>query len=107
MLVLRRHPEIGEDEDENEDVIDAERVLDQVAGKKIDPLVGSLPAPDDGVKAERERDPERLRRTALGRLMRVRPAEAEEIDGQRRENSEMKCDPKPDADRHEALGFHG
>jgi hypothetical protein len=31
---------------------------------------------------------------------------AEKIDGQRDQNPEMKGDPKPDADRHEALGFH-
>jgi hypothetical protein len=35
----------------------------------------------------------------------VRPI-AEKIDEERDENPEMKGDPKPDADRHEALGFH-
>jgi hypothetical protein len=30
----------------------------------------------------------------------------EEIDGQRGENSKVKCNPKQDADRHAALGFH-
>ena len=59
VLVLRRHPEVGEDEHENEDVIDAERVLDQVAGKEIDP---PGPAPcqrqTTSVEGQRKRDPD-------------------------------------------------
>jgi hypothetical protein len=37
----------------------------------------------------------------------VRLPEAEEIDRQRGQNPEVKSDPKPNVDRHGALGFHG
>ena len=106
VLVARRHPEVGEDETEDEDVVDTERVLDEVAGKKINRLIGALPPPDKGVEAQRESNPEKAApdRAAQADSF-VRPV-AKKIDGQRGENSSVKRDPKPDADRHEALGFH-
>ena len=87
VLVARRHPEVGENETEDEDVIDTERVLDEVTGKKIDRLVGALPPPDKGVEAEGERDPEKAApdRAAQADSF-VRPI-AEKIDGQRDQNS--------------------
>ena len=35
LLVLRRHREVGEDHQEDEDVIDRQRFLDQIAGEKL------------------------------------------------------------------------
>ncbi len=51
VLVLGRHPEVGKDEPENENIIDAERVLDQVAGEEVERLLGPLPPPDEEVEA--------------------------------------------------------
>ena len=107
MLVLRRHAEIGEDEDEDEDVIDAQRILDEVAGKKIDALIGSLPVPDDGVEAEGEGDPDEAAPDRAAQGDGVRLSIAEKIDRQRGQNPEVKNDPKPNVDRHGALEFHG
>ena len=108
MFVARRHPEVGEDQDEDEDVIDAERVLDQVTGKKID-RPGRRPATArrGALKPRESATQIRLRQIALRRLMRCGCAIAEKIDGQRDQNSKMKSDPKPNVDRHGALGFHG
>ena len=36
MLIFFRDLEVGEDEDENENIIDAERVFDDVAGEEIE-----------------------------------------------------------------------
>src|SRR4051794_37285001 len=107
VLVLRRHPEIGEDEDEDKDVVDAQRILDEVPGEEIDPLIGSLPMPDDGVEAERESDPDESAADRATQGDGVRFAIAEKIDRQRGQNPEVKNDPKPNVDRHGALGFHG
>ena len=107
MLVLRRHPEVGEDEDENKNVIDAERIFDEVTGKKIDSLIWSLPAPDDGVEAERERNPDQTAPDRTAQADGVRLSEAEEINRQRGQNPEVESNPKPNVDRHGALGFHG
>src|SRR5687768_16592325 len=56
MLVLRRHPEIREDQDEDEDVVDGERQLDQVAGEELERLGASLRGADDHVEDGHEDD---------------------------------------------------
>ena len=91
---------------EDEDIVDAERVFDQVTGKEIDRLIGSLPPPDDGVEAQRERDPEKSAPGRAPHADSLLGTVAEEIDGQCDEDSEVKSDPKPDTDRHGALAFH-
>src|SRR5450432_3666839 len=107
MLVLWRHTKVGKDENEDENVIDAQRVLDQVAGKEINSLISSLPTPHNRVKPQRERDPDQTPPDGAAQGDGARAAVAKKIDGQSRENPQMKCDPKPDTDRHAALGFHG
>ena len=106
MLVARRDPEVGENHTEDKNVIYAERVFDHVTGQEIDRLVGALEPPDKGVESQGEADPEKAAPDGTGQAdALVRPI-AEKIDEERDENPEMKSDPKPDADRHEALGFH-
>src|SRR5207253_11224604 len=47
MLCDRRDLEITKDQDEDEDVINAERTFDQVTGEKIDTVLRPFDAPDN------------------------------------------------------------
>ena len=49
VLVERRDAEVGEHQDEHEDVVDGERLLDDVAGEELEPELAA------GVRAERGR----------------------------------------------------
>lgn len=57
MLRDRRDLEIGKDEDENKNVIDAERILDEVAGEKVQSTVRPLRLGDNQTEAKREHHP--------------------------------------------------
>src|SRR5207237_9402293 len=57
MLRDERNFEIGEDENENKNVIDAERILDEVAGEEIQSTVRPLRLGHNQAEAERERHP--------------------------------------------------
>src|SRR5438874_13626734 len=46
MLSHRRDAEVGEDQNENENVVNAERVLDHVAGQKFERLLWAADFPD-------------------------------------------------------------
>src|SRR5205814_5445547 len=50
MLRFSGNAEVGEDKDKNKNVIDAERILDDVAGQKIEPCVGPFQAHDQNVE---------------------------------------------------------
>ena len=67
-------------------------------------MIGSPPGPDDDVKEKREDNPNPASPDGAAQIDGA--AVAKKINAQSRENSKMKCDPKPDADRHAALGFH-
>src|SRR5581483_10468836 len=58
MLRLRRNREVPEDEQEYEDVVDAERVLDQIAGQEFEAPLAPEGAHDPDVECSRERDPD-------------------------------------------------
>src|SRR5215467_6891100 len=49
MLCARWHSEVRKYEHENKNVIHAQRILDQVAGEKIQPMMWSFDAPHQGV----------------------------------------------------------
>ena len=106
MLVAWRDSEVGENQTEDKNVVYAERVFDQVTGKEIDRLVGTLHPPDKGVESQGEADPEKAAPDGTGQANALVRTIAEKIDEERDENTEMKGDPEPDANRHEALGFH-
>ena len=57
MLRDERNFEIGEDENENKNVIDAERILDEVAGEKVQSTVRPLSFGHNQAEAEREHHP--------------------------------------------------
>ena len=52
------NPEMREDEHEHKNVVHAQGVLDQVAGKKIEPVVWPFHTPDDSVKSQRDDHPQ-------------------------------------------------
>src|SRR5438046_3936362 len=53
MLSQRRHAKISKNQYENEDVIDTQRIFDEVSGKKIEPGLRSFNVPDKPIKSER------------------------------------------------------
>src|ERR1700720_297753 len=57
MLCQRWDAEVGEDQNENENVIDAERVLDHVAGEEFERLVRAADFPDYQIEQKRKDDP--------------------------------------------------
>ena len=101
MLILPPHLEVAEDEDEDEDVVDAERVLDDVAGEEIERRLWRPSIPDEQIESEGERDPDGA---PDGRFLDpndVRLAiETDQVDRQDSKNAYMKGDPKPK--RHNA-----
>lgn len=58
MLVDLRNGEGGEEHDEDEDVVDGERLLDDVAGEELHGLVAAEAEIDPAVEDERQRDPD-------------------------------------------------
>src|SRR6266480_1747218 len=59
MLSHRRDAEVGEDQNENENIINAERVLDDVAGQEFERFVRTTDFPDQQIEQEGENDPNR------------------------------------------------
>ena len=97
MLRHSRNAKIIEDNDEDEDVIDAERIFDHVAGEKFEPFLRSADLPDKESEQERENDPDR--NAVSGRTYAELAAamfELNKIEGQRDKNAGVKRDPKPD-----------
>jgi hypothetical protein len=97
MLVLLRHLEVGEDQDEDEDVVDAERVLDQVAGKEFERRFRPLQLPDEEIETEGKQHPRDAPRGCFLDRDDVRLAiESDEVDRQHDEDTDVKCDPEPE-----------
>src|SRR5438552_9382863 len=59
MLGHSRNAEVIEDNDEDEDVVDAERILDYVTGEKFQRLLRTADFPDQEVEQKRKNDPDR------------------------------------------------
>src|SRR5436190_13135669 len=92
------HAKVLIDEDENKNVIDAERVLDDVAGQELESLVRSADFPDQEIEQERKKNPDS---DAVGRCPDAELAssvfELNEIESHGEKNAGMERDPKPDA----------
>ena len=58
VLVLGGHGEALEEEDEHEQVVDGERLLQQVPGKVLQPLLAAVTEPDEEAESDGEDDPE-------------------------------------------------
>ena len=108
MLGPRRHAEISKNQYENKDVIDAQRIFDEVSSKKIEAGLRSFNVPDEPIKSERYQHPQYT--PLAGRTHAQFPPavfETDKIDNQRDEDADVKSDPKPNAGCHGALPFHG
>ena len=66
MLRHGRDTKVPEDQDKNENVIDAQRVFDQIAGQEIERRVRAAQFPNEKIEKQRKNDPDRatLRRCA-------------------------------------------
>ncbi len=53
MLRNGRNAEVGEDQNKNENVIDAERVFDEITGQKIERSVRAAQFPDQQIEEKR------------------------------------------------------
>src|SRR5262249_4578442 len=106
VLCAGRDPEVREDKHEHKNVVHAEGVLDQVAGKKIDCVVWAFYTPDDAVKNQRDYHPNKAaaRRCAHAQFA-AAPTEREQINPNGDEHANVKSDPEPDARRHARQGF--
>jgi hypothetical protein len=95
-----------EDEHEHENVVHAQGVLDQIAGKKIEPVVWPFHTPDDSVEGQRDDHPQEAapRRCAHAQFA-AASAESEQVDPNGNEHANVKGDPEPDARRHSGQGF--
>src|SRR6266542_1311116 len=95
VLVPRRDGEPGEDQHEDEDVVDRERLLDEVAGEELEPGLRPLHPPHAEAEEERERDPDRApgRRLLHLHLVRV-PVEHAEVQREHREDEQVEDDPR-------------
>ena len=100
------NPEMREDEHEHKNVVHAQRVLDQVPGKKIEPVMWPFHTPDDDVKGQRDNHPqEAAPRRGTHAQFAAASTEREQVDSNGDEHANVKSDPEPDARRHSGQGF--
>ena len=96
VLVARLDLEVGEDEDEHEDVVHAEAELDQVAGEKLLGGFGSAPLPEQPAETEGKRHPDAAPREGLFHADDVRLAlKHPQIEGEHCGDEGEKSDPSP------------
>src|SRR5438128_2253862 len=67
VLVFARYPERRENDEEDEDIVDRERLLDEVAGEEFEAAVGAVLPGEEGVEAEGESDPQDRPRERLAK----------------------------------------
>src|SRR5260370_42698045 len=101
MLRARRNTKMRKDEHKNKNVVHAQRILDEVTGKKIERVVRSLDTPDQGVKCKRDNHPQETapRRSGHAQFA-VAQAEREEIVSDCIEYAIVERTTKPDVRRH-------
>ena len=93
--------EIAEDQNKNKNVIDAERILDDVTGQKIETRLGPFQAHHENVESKRECDPKKAATPGRAHAQfAVAPLKLRKIDNDRDEHTDVKRDPKPNASRH-------
>src|SRR4030095_9844622 len=81
MLCAGWNPEMREDEHEHKNVVHAQGVLDQVAGKKIEPVMWPFHTPDDSVKGQGDDHPQKAAPRRCGHTQcAAAHAESEQVD---------------------------
>lgn len=99
VLVLGRHLEKHEDDDEDKDVVHAQAELDEVAGEEFEPALFAHRLPDDGVEDEREADPHAAPAEGFFHFRRVRFfLKNAEVEREHQHNEREKADPCPERD---------
>lgn len=106
MLCAGRNTKVREDQDEHKNVVHAQRVLDEVTGKKIDAVMWSFDTPDNTIEGERNDHPDEA---AAGCCRHAQftasQTKSEKIDPNRDEHANVKSDPEPNARRHSGQAF--
>gem|GEM_PF-3941318 len=102
VLILERHCEGAEEQHEDEDVVDREGFLDQIAGEEFDRRLGAHGVVDDAVEGESQRDPDRAPGDCFleRRLVRLTVEDAQ-IEGQHEGDERAEAAPEP-----QLSGFH-
>ena len=101
MLIKRWHREIGKQHREDEDVIHAQRVFDDVAGGKLQCLLRSGVIPDANVKEDGEGDPRDRPPDGFAKRDDVGlPVEDAEVEGEHQEDENVEADPEPEVVSH-------
>ena len=81
-------------------------VLDQIAGKKIEPVMWPFHTPDDSVKRQRNDHPKNAAPRRCGHAQfAAASTERQQIDPNGDEHANVEGDPEPDARRHAGQGF--
>ena len=101
VLVFLGHAEVREDQCEDEDVVDRQALLDQVAGQVLASCLRTHPQEDDSAERQPERDPEDAEPRGFPERDIVRFAmEDEQVQGEQEHDEAEESDPGPDADVH-------
>src|SRR5262245_25798697 len=100
VLCSGRNPEVREDEHEHENVVHAQGVLDEIAGKKIEPVMWPFYTPDDSIEGQRDHYPHEASPRRCAHAQFAAPStESKQIDPDGDEHANVKSDPEPDARR--------
>ena len=95
-----------ENQHKHEDVIHAQRILDEIAREKIERVMRSFDAPDQGIKGKRHEHPDhRPMKRSTDAQFATATLGAEEVDPYCDEDADVKGDPKPDARLHRVEVF--
>jgi hypothetical protein len=101
VLVFAWSLEVGEDQEEDEEIINAQRLLDHVACKKLQCPLRTQPEEDTEIEDERDCDPEATPEQSLPRLDDVESPIGEEIEGKQAEDERPEADPNREALRYQ------
>jgi hypothetical protein len=97
---------MGENQHEHKNVIGAELILDEVTGKKIEPVLWSFEMPDQGVKTKGYEHPQNAPpRGSAHAQFAITMLEGDKVDRKRDKNTDMKGDPHPNTRRHRCEVF--
>jgi hypothetical protein len=93
MLVFVGDPEIRKDQDDDEDVVDGKRVLDDVAGDELERRLLAVEVRDKACEPEGERNPDSAPGRGLPYRCRMRLlVENAEVDGEYRQDPDIEGD---------------